>query len=53
MLSFCLKYRKNTETKTQKLRRQIKEEKCLHENLQRKILKNTDLSKSKKPVHYY
>ena len=48
MLSYCLKSKKIQKVKTQKLRKQRKEEQFFHQNEQCVIVQNQDLLKSKK-----
>ena len=50
MISFCLKYRRNTQSKTRGMQRQKNENQCFYQNVQCMIVKDHDLSKSKKLV---
>ena len=50
MLSYCCKCRKKQKVETQGLQRQVKENQCCYQNVPRVIVKNRNLSKSKKQV---
>ena len=50
MLSYCLKCRKNTESKKWGLQKQKKENQCFFQNVQCVAVKHQDLLKSKKLV---
>ena len=52
MLSYCLKCRKNTESKNPKFARKKKRRILLYPNVQCVIIKNQNLSNSKKLVDY-
>ena len=52
MLSYCLKCRKNTESKNPKVVKTNKEEQSFHQNARCVTLKNQDLSISKSLVDY-
>ena len=58
MLSCCIKIHfklqkvKNTESEKPKVAKTKKEEYCSHQNEQRTIIRNRDLSRSKKLVDY-
>ena len=52
MLSYCLKCRKNTESKNPKVARTKNGRIMLLSNVQSVIVKNQNLSKSKKQVDY-
>ena len=52
MLSYCLKYRKNTESKTQKVVKTKNERIMLYQTMQFAKKKNQKSSKSKKLVDY-
>ena len=52
MLPYCLKYRKNTESKTQKVVKTKNERIMLYQTVRFAIVKNQKLSKSKKLVDY-
>ena len=52
MLLYCLKCRKNTESKNPKVGRKKTEEKCFYQNVQCVIVRNQNLSKNKKLADY-
>ena len=53
MLSYyCLKYRKNTESKNSKVAKWKKEEECFYQTVYYVIVKNQNFSNSKKLVDY-
>ena len=52
MLSYCLKCRKNTESKNPKVARKKKRRILLYQNVQCMIIKNQNLSNSKKLLDY-
>ena len=52
MLSYCLKCRKKTESKTGGLQKQKKEKQCFYQHVQCVIVKNRNLSKNRKLVGY-
>ena len=53
MLSYCLKCRRNRESKDPKVVRQKTEEQCFYQNVKCVIVKNQNLSKSKKLPEFY
>ena len=52
MLSYCLKCRKNTESKNPKVVKRKKRKKCFCQNVWLVTVKNQDLLKIKKLVDY-
>ena len=52
MLSYCLKWRKKTESKKPRVAKKNDENQCFYQNLQCVIVKKRDLTKNKKLVDY-
>ena len=52
MLSYCLKFTKNTGSKNPRVAKTKNENQCFYQNLQCVIVKNLDLLRNKKLVDY-